>query len=175
MKAISRGRSRGMRWRLSLKASRTRRRILTRSTAWRTRFFGIDIRNCGHEADLRSWFTLQMALRGNVIADSTPGLERSKSCAIAISERSFSILYSLRPFMGLKCGGVGRLFVRSQASFSTAVRYSSSAMVIEGDLAVGASRSRRSPASRTAFAVVAPKQPIRMSSCLKSGKFLMRE
>ena len=55
------------------------------------------------------------------------------------------------------------------------LRYISNAAVIEGAFTEGASISRRNPASRTALAVVAPKQPILTSSCLNSGKFFNKE
>ena len=51
----------------------------------------------------------------------------------------------------------------------------SKAAVIEGAFTVGASKSKRKPASFTALAVVGPKQPIAISPCLKSGKFFINE
>ena len=51
----------------------------------------------------------------------------------------------------------------------------SSAAVIDGACTVGASRSRRSPASRTACAVVEPNVPILISFWSKSGKFFFKE
>ena len=54
-------------------------------------------------------------------------------------------------------------------------RYNSRAAVIDGASGVGASTSRRKPASFTALAVVGPKHPIFISSCLKFGKFFNRE
>ena len=51
----------------------------------------------------------------------------------------------------------------------------SSAAVIEGACTLGASKSKRSPASRTACAVVEPNVPILISFCSKSGKFFFKE
>ena len=49
------------------------------------------------------------------------------------------------------------------------------AAVIEGASGVGASISRRKPASTAAFAVVGPKHPMRMSFCLNLGKFFNKD
>src|SRR5665811_296026 len=49
--------------------------------------------------------------------------------------------------------------------------YCSNAIVIEGARDEGASMSNRKPASRTACAVLGPKDAIRVSFCIKSGKF----
>lgn len=55
--------------------------------------------------------------------------------------------------------------------FLASFRKLSSPMVMEGMPGDGASRSSRSPASRTAWAVLAPKHPIWISPCSKFGKF----
>lgn len=55
------------------------------------------------------------------------------------------------------------------------VRYRSMAAAIDGALTVGASRSRRRPASFTAWAVVAPRVAMAIWPCWKSGKFLRSE
>ena len=55
------------------------------------------------------------------------------------------------------------------------LRYSSRAVVIEGACGDGASISRRNPASFTACAVAAPKQPILTSPCSNSGKFFSND
>ena len=63
------------------------------------------------------------------------------------------------------------------AAFSSLIesRYRLMAEAMEGDSLVGASMSRRSPASLTAAAVAVPKAAMTTSSCLKSGKFLSSE
>ena len=48
-------------------------------------------------------------------------------------------------------------------------------MVIEGLCAVGASMSKRKPASRTALAVEGPKHAIRVEFCSNPGKAYSRE
>lgn len=64
-------------------------------------------------------------------------------------------------------GGGGECHSPSGSAFASASLFSfrkrSRAPVIEGALGDGASRSRRRPASRTACAVVAPKQPMHIS------------
>ena len=49
------------------------------------------------------------------------------------------------------------------------------AMVMEGEVFVGASMFSVSPESLTALAVVGPKAPMMVLFCLNSGKFLNRE
>ena len=48
------------------------------------------------------------------------------------------------------------------------------AAVMLGYSGEGASRSRRSPASRTALAVAGPNVPMEILFCLKSGKFFSK-
>ena len=60
------------------------------------------------------------------------------------------------------------------AALLAATMYCSNAIVMDGDFGFGACTSSRKPASSTAFAVVGPKQAIRVLFCLNFGKFLKK-